>query len=119
LALFGIFAMHGWGTHGTGHESAHDAMAMAPLPAVAGTTPHVHSDVVTPDSGKPPSGSGHGMASLCLAVLAGLIAAVVLIVQRRASVWLPWSMQVAEWQSATHGRDRDPPSLARLRVIRC
>ena len=124
VALFGLLSMHGWGTH-AGGAGAHDMSVMTAgghqdsqlLAATAGhvesgsTGAHVSSDV-------PVDGEGGGLLGLCLAVLSGLILALALFLARRG-IRLPRSLIPARPSPVLYGRDRDPPDLLRLCVIRC
>ena len=124
VALFGLLSMHGWGTH-AGGAGAHDMGVMtagghedAPvLPTVVG---HVESGTAGAhiSSGVPVDGEGGGLLGLCLAILGGLILAVALFLARRG-IRLPRSLLPAWPSPVLYGRDRDPPDLLRLCVIRC
>lgn len=118
LALFGIFAMHGWGTHGT---TAHaDGMPMVGVAAptdsdqlaveachCADTAGAVHESKHTP-----------GMLALCLAVLAGVLAMAVRLFLTRVTWAAVGRLACAQLPVPTQ-RDRDPPHLFTLCVIRC
>lgn len=115
LALFGLVAMHGLGTHGTIAQPA--SMAGVSVPADAAQPmadhtcdcPHVHGE--GPDS-------THGMLALCLAVLAGLLAMAV----RQFVIGVTWAPVTRRTRAHLPDpplRDRDPPNLLALCVIRC
>jgi len=124
LLLTGVLGMHGWGPHGVataGHMPSahsggpasveHQAAAMA---AVVGETA---SPAVQPLDGSPDPG-GLSPAGLCVAVLStlGLVLLLLRAVHRRAAPPLPPS---PPWHARkVNRRDRDPPSLARLSVLR-
>jgi hypothetical protein len=134
IALFGLLSMHGWGSH-TGTHSMR-AMPESANVMIAASDPiwHDHSgrDASAPDiseqivaghvagwdSGEPVSESGVGAFGLCLAVLAGLLLGIALLLERRG-VRIPRTLQPT-WQFPLFiGRDRDPPDLGMLCVIRC
>lgn len=133
VALFGLLSMHGWGSH----TGAHAMAATTPSATVVATgsdpASHGHSEPAAsePDAtahvvaSQPagtgldePGDSGAGLLGLCLAVLAGLVLAIALLLTRRG-VRIPRTLLPA-WRSAVFiGRDRDPPRLGMLCVIRC
>jgi hypothetical protein len=134
ITLFGLLSMHGWGSH-TGAHSMRATPESANI-MIAGGTP-IHHDysgraATAPDtsgqivaghpggmdSGKPVGESGAGVFGLCLAVLAGLLLGIALVLERRG-VRIPRTLLPA-WQPLLFmGRDRDPPDLGMLCVIRC
>lgn len=131
VALFGLMSMHGWGSH----TGAHFVATPGPSDMTAAThdRPHGHTPVTGDDtlatgassqltSGHPtpaPDGDGGGgLLELCLAILAGILLGVALLLGRRRirlarGTLQGWSLPVFI------GRDRDPPDLRRLCVIRC
>ena len=128
VALFGLLSMHGWGSHAGAHPvnaGPHDMSVMAAeghegaqaLPSTAG---HVESDSPGAhlSSGAPVDGEGGGLLSLCLAILSGLILAAALFLALRG-IRIPRSLAPAWPGPVFYGRDRDPPDLLRLCVIRC
>jgi len=127
LALFGLLSMHGWGTHAGMHpEPSHNAThALTPMDAVshhAGTTDSAtvagHDDAVCNECNGSGSGSGMELIVLCLAVLGTFVLALVLLLLRRGVRLLSATEPV--WRPiALFSRDRDPPDLLRLCVIRC
>lgn len=125
-ALFGLFAMHGLGDHGAAPHEMH-AAAMAPAIAAADAPHGGHSShaeasdqspaadsVMAPDSPSP----GMWMAGLCLAVLVGALIGFLLARPKRVVVF-QWSNAVAFVPARRSGRrDRDPPCLFELSVLR-
>ncbi|MFI5627726.1 hypothetical protein ACIA03_29985 [Nocardioides sp. NPDC051685] len=126
VALFGLLSMHGWGSHAGahpvgahgmsvmtagGHEDAQVLLSTADRVEVGSVGPHVSSEV-------PADGEGGGLLGLCLAILSGLILAVALFLARRRIRLL--TSLLPTWPSPVfYGRDRDPPDLLQLCVIRC
>jgi hypothetical protein len=134
IALFGLLSMHGWSSHTGAHS-------MRPMPEsanimIAGGTP-IHRDhtgraasapdtsgkvvaghPAAMDSGKPVGESGAGVVGLCLAVLAGLLLGIALVLKRRG-VRVPRTLLPAWQPPLLIGRDRDPPDLGMLCVMRC
>lgn len=124
VALFGLLSMHGWGTH-AGGAGAHDMSVMTAggpegaqvVPSTAGHVEsgsrgaHISSEV-------PVDGEGGGLLGLCLAILTGLILAVALFLAR-GGIRIPRSLAPAWPSPVFYGRDRDPPDLLELCVIRC
>jgi hypothetical protein len=127
LLIGGLFAMHGLGTHGAG---AHGGVALN----MTGTSGHAAHHSVLPGTAdrtadaepvtgaSEPNDEGHGsmgLLMLCLVILAATLAgfAQVLLRHLRRSplCTLPWGFP-AIW---VIGRDRDPPDLRRLSVMRC
>lgn len=133
LALFGLLSMHGWGSHTAGHT-----MAMAPAAnAVVATSGHADHQMLTtrerasePDpedaigaastagQEKPGGDPGTGLLGLCLAVLCALLLGIALLLARRGTR-TPRSLLPTWPQLVFIGRDRDPPDLLQLFVIRC
>lgn len=132
LALFGLLAMHGWGTHagmhvGMNHGSIPDAPHSAEDHAAgtekvpAGLSMRAAALNRAADCGSACGGSGSariGLIALCLAVLGALGLAVVLLLLRRR-IPKPRSMLPTRRRPVIVSRDRDPPDLLRLCVIRC
>ncbi len=123
LVLGGLFAMHGLSTHGAG---THGSMRMppAPGPSEVPTMPghSEHSAAGTPVAIVDPHdlpGDGSLLALMCLAVLGGLFMAIALALLKHLSRrGFPWT--VGEYiRIQPSGRDRDPPLLTRLSVMRC
>ena len=135
LTLFGLLSMHGWGSHTGGHSTA-----MMPASSTVSTVSsqaagHGHatmSDHSSRESGSHPadasaSTSGHeqpggdpgaNLLGLCLAVLCGLLLAIALLWARRGLRIPQWLLPT--WpHSVLIGRERDPPDLLQLCVIRC
>jgi uncharacterized protein DUF6153 len=124
LLLTGVLGMHGWGAHGVasaGHmPSAHGggpAGVEHPAVAMAAAVGETASPAMRPLDG----GADHGgmsLAGLCVAVLSALGSVLLLLraLRRRAAEQLP---SAPPWHARrVPGRDRDPPSLARLSVLR-
>jgi len=132
VALFGLMSMHGWGSH-TGAHLATPLPGPSDMTAVShdrahGANPATGDAALAmegssePASGAPtqaPDGQdGGGLLELCLAILAGFLLGVALLLGRRSlrlarGTLQKWSLPVLI------GRDRDPPDLRRLCVIRC
>ncbi|OIJ26048.1 hypothetical protein UG56_014730 [Nocardioides luteus] len=122
VALFGLLSMHGWGTH-AGGAGAHDMSVMtAGGHEAAQVLPAGHGEADSPgahiSSGVPVDGEGGGLLGLCLAILGGLMLAVALFLARRG-IRLLRSLLPAWPGPVFYGRDRDPPDLLQLCVIRC
>lgn len=135
VALFGLLSMHGWGSHTGGHT-----VAMAPASSAVSTdssqaASHGHATMTgdgskesgsqVADRSAPPGGHekpdgdpGASLLGLCLAVLCGLLLGLALLLSRRG-------LRIPQWllPTWTHpvfiGRERDPPDLLQLCVIRC
>ncbi|PWN04965.1 hypothetical protein DJ010_01575 [Nocardioides silvaticus] len=135
LALFGLLSMHGWGTHAGMHaESSHSPAHVALLHGddhvsvlatshsgqVPGDAAAMDADAVSCDDGCDGSGSGGGMGmiGLCMAVLGGLVLGLALLLLRRC-IPLMRTMLPALQHPILLSRERDPPDLLRLCVIRC
>ncbi|UMG92195.1 DUF6153 family protein [Nocardioides sp. TF02-7] len=130
VALFGLMSMHGWGSHTGAHLAA-------PLPGPSAITAATHAHGGTTDTGdarlvmdessepasghptQAPDGDGDGgLLELCLAILAGILLGVALLLGRRRIRLARGTLQ--KWSLPVFiGRDRDPPDLRRLCVIRC
>jgi len=128
VALFGLLSMHGWGSHagmppaGMTADGAHSMVAQALFYIEAHTTESqadtgagYHAGAVEVEE---PSGDGMGLLGLCLAVLGGLLSGLALLLLRRGG-WIPRTLLPSWSATAFRGRDRDPPDLLRLGVIRC
>lgn len=149
VALFGLMSMHGWGSHSAQPVPVADDRVAHPHASDHGFVADPPGEVVTPritpehgtthgtvasDSGARTAakdaagssasspGNGHGdhggLVELCLAILVGLVLTALLWVRHRGvhalSSWLPsWPLP------SLAGRDRDPPDLLRLCVVRC
>jgi hypothetical protein len=134
VALFGLLSMHGWGSHAVAHPMAaasqgttvmtageHDGgltgrAALIGEEAATATTPGVLAHGGQADA--PVDGKGGPLTGLCVAVLTALLVGIALAISRRSTrTWrgpLPW------WPHfVLVGRDRDPPDLLQLCVIRC
>ena len=133
VALLGLLSMHGWGSHTGAHSM--EAMPESANVIIAAGDPTRHnpsgpaagepdtSEQVGAghpagmDSGKPVGESGAGVLGLCLAVLAGLLLGIALLLERRG-VRIPRTLLPAWQPPLFSGRDRDPPDLGMLCVIR-
>lgn len=134
VALFGLLSMHGLGSH----TGAHSMGATPPSANVrtAANAPVSHGNSVPTaserdssqqvvaghragmDSDEPVGENGAGLLGLCLAVLAGLLLGFALLLAR-GGIRMPRTL-LPVWQPQQFlGRDRDPPSLRMLCVIRC
>jgi len=124
LLLTGVLGMHGWGSHGVasaGHMPPahsgglvgveHQAVAMA---GVVGESASPAASLLDGGVGR----AGMALAGLCVAVLStlGLVLLLLRALRRRAAIPPPPS---PPWHARrVNRRDRDPPSLARLSVLR-
>lgn len=132
VALFGLMSMHGWGSHTGAHLAT-------PLPGPSNMTAASHdpahgdtpatgdATLAMDDSSEPasrhptqaPNGDeGGGLLELCLAILAGILLGVALLLGRRRIRLARGTIQKRSLPVFI-GRDRDPPDLRRLCVIRC
>jgi Family of unknown function (DUF6153) len=135
FVIFGLLAMHGWGTHagmhtGTNHSPAHVALPLGDDHASVLTISHggqAAGDTVAMDAdpagchdgcGGAGSEGGMGLVALCLAILCGLVLAFALLLVRRC-IPLLRTMLPAFPRPVLLSRERDPPDLLRLCVIRC
>lgn len=112
LALFGLFAMHGWGLHGTGHEDNAPAMMASICSGHA-------ADHCQPEPQPIVPAGDHGLMGLCLAVLGGLAAVGVTLVQLRRFQSTHQLERLPLTLASRSVRERDPPNLLALGVIRC
>lgn len=125
VALFGLLSMHGWGSHagahpmGAGSQGAMPVMNQVGADAPTSVAGDGSNGSVTSRPTQAPDGDeGGGLLGLCLAFLTGLILGVALTLARRGVRIL--SSLLPTWPSPVlYGRDRDPPDLLRLCVIRC
>jgi hypothetical protein len=122
-ALAGLFVMHGLNDHGA---SGHDVDAPTDSAVVAMS----HTSQMAHDAGDAPEGAltvagapgqdlpGVAMAGLCLAVLAGAIIGFLLLRPQPGVIF--WRPIVQPFVPAPPSgrRDRDPPSLFELSVLR-
>ncbi|WP_281365473.1 DUF6153 family protein [Nocardioides panzhihuensis] len=130
VALFGLLSMHGWGSHAgahtmgalpqsggvvmaAGHGGPHELAATTVDESPATAAPRGATD-----SQMPGSDGGGSILGLCLAILTGLILGFALLMARRGIRVL--RHLVPTWSTPVlYGRDRDPPDLLQLCVIRC
>lgn len=115
--------MHGLGDHGTAPHEMH-AAAMAPAIAAADPLHGAHADAndevpVKPSAAAPDSpSSGMLMVGLCLAILVGALIGFLLARPLRVVAWTR-SNALAFVPARPFGRrDRDPPCLFKLSVLR-
>lgn len=125
-ALAGLFAMHGLASHGA---SSHDNMPAIPISGTDISTGHPDhaSDAIRKAldgmgaTGSEPAepSAGMALAGLCLAVLAGAIIGLLLLLRPHgiAAVIRPRALALVA-AVAPGRRDRDPPCLFELSVLR-
>lgn len=122
-ALAGLFVMHGLSDHRSrGHDvnapMSPAVMAMSHTSQVADEARDKAADAWTGD-GVPGEGSpGMAMAGLCLAVLAGAIIGFLLLRPHRLVVAMRTVAVAFVPQRPAGRRDRDPPCLSELSVLR-
>jgi hypothetical protein len=120
LALSGLLAMHALGTHGT-HGTAHGSAA--PMPQEAALSSPGDMTLGSTSDPAPPAVSttmtqvGGGLLGLCLAVLGAALALVLLHLRRRPG--RTWTLSRPSPMLRPVERERDPPCLLRLSVMRC
>lgn len=135
VALFGLLSMHGWGSHTGAHSVGATSQSAVAMIAASGAISHDHSGPAAnePDTPEPivaghPAGmsseepvgeNGAGLLGLCLAVLAGLLLLGIALLLARRGVRIARTMLPAWQPLRLIGRDRDPPGLRMLCVIRC
>lgn len=132
VALFGLLSMHGWASHAGAHSMGALPQVRNVMMSAGHGAPHVPAGIAVDDSVSVPSGSaaadnqpqapsgdgGGSLLGLCLAILTGLILGFALLMARRNIRVL--RRLVPTWPSPVlYGRDRDPPDLLQLCVIRC
>jgi len=118
----GVLGMHGFGSHGvaaadhmptahTGGVASYDQMAVAP-------GVHEMTSTTAQQVDRGADGDGMSLGELCVAVLStlGFLLLVLQALHRRPAMTLPPPQ--AGPRPIVCGRDRDPPSLARLSVLR-
>lgn len=141
VALFGILSMHGWGIHASPHAGTHagpqvqdldrlddpmlqDGSGVFPASARVNHERAAHGGHATTGDlavCEADCGSGHGswgMAGMCLAVIGALLLGLGLLFLGRA-VPRPPSLAHATRYLVAISRERDPPDLFVLSVIRC
>lgn len=125
VALFGLMSMHGWGSHVGAHPMGAASESAGVMVVMDYGSPHASDPVTAADrsaghQSQVPADDeeGGGLLGLCLAILTGLVVGIVLILARRGIRVL--RSLLPTWPSGSFsGRDRDPPDLLRLCVIRC
>ena len=134
LALFGLLSMHGWGSHTPGHDMAatsatstvsmdgghtsHSQMAVAGDHTARAGGDQARGSASTGGDETPGGDHGASLLGLCLAVLTALLVGIGLLLARR-SARVPRPLLPTWPHSVYIGRDRDPPDLLQLCVIRC
>jgi hypothetical protein len=133
LTLFGLLAMHGWASHIATHGAQTAPLHGTMLASTTQTGPLEHSGSIptsgsvvmddsasTADGGGEPGGAGGEMVllGLCLAVLGAFALALVLLLLK-GETRLPRVLRRIGPPGVLLSRDRDPPALTRLCVIRC
>jgi hypothetical protein len=122
-ALAGLIAMHGLSDHGA---SSHEMEApMNPAVTVVSHVGHAAdnsrgqaADAATGAVAPGEHAPGMAMAGLCLAVLAGAVIGLALLRPHRAVVFIrPTALAVSPARPSAR-RDRDPPCLFQLSVLR-
>ncbi|HWJ65108.1 MAG TPA: DUF6153 family protein [Nocardioides sp.] len=111
VALFGLLSMHGWGSHAT------HAVTVTPQGAGLVQASAHHAMHESPADHTPAPGDDGELVGMCLAVLAAALLGIVTLLVRRG-VPVPRAVLRAWSHPASTGRDRDPPDLLRLCVIR-
>jgi len=123
VALFGLFAMHGLGDHGTMHDMGGGVapMSVGHHDHTSGQTTSVTlADVpraLLPDE---PGMDGMGLAGLCVVVLISGVATLLVAIGLRRHAWMERLSAPSpgrRWPATL--RDRDPPSLITLSIQRC
>ena len=115
VALTGLVAMHGLAEHTAVDHQVHTGVVSTAAPAVA------HAIAVTPTAASDSmSAVSHSMnmVGLCLAVLTEAGIVLLLLTSRRAVALTPMRARLIRATRATGRRDRDPPSLFALSVLR-
>jgi len=148
VVLAGLFGMHGLASHGTGDMAAmagvtsgaevHPGTARAPVPGAASLgvahTPPARSATTPVRSGATrdgrafedvahfatsDGGSSSGMVEMCLAFLAAGLIALLALLARQHTRGLTVRVDRLRLNLGGLGRDRDPPSLTQLSILRC
>ncbi len=125
--------MHGWGSHAGAHSMAMPPPGANVMVTSGASTPHhgvtgarvSDTDATAPDlqaagrgTHQPGGDEGTGLAALCLAVLAGLLSAIEFL-RVRGGIRIRRGLRPISPQPVLIRRDRDPPDLRELSVIRC
>lgn len=132
VALFGLLSMHGWGSHAGAHSMGAVPQGTNVMVAAGHGGPHALVEMAGDDSAAaessgpaaghqnqvPGDDAGGDLLGLCLAILTGLILGFALLMARRRIRILRHLLPT--WPNPVlYGRDRDPPDLLQLCVIRC
>lgn len=126
LVIAGLFAMHGLGGHGAG---THAAMTTS-VSSTVSQAGHTHmTDGVDmtaakaaageEDAGGGADGRGMGFVMLCLVILAATLTVFGLVLLRHLRRSPLCTVPRTHPVLLLVGRDRDPPDLLRLVVMRC
>lgn len=132
LLATGLFAMHGLGTHGAGSHpetaqplNASVSVHLTGQPSLhsasdgqesASTSPGVQRSA-TSDPASP--GSMSELISMCLAIVAGVLAGLAAVLLRHLERRPLARVARSAKSFVIVGRDPDPPCLVRLSVMRC
>ena len=122
-ALAGLFAMHGLSDHGTASHDLNASMnpvvtAMAHTGQMADHSREASEAARTTDGAPGQDSPGMAMAGLCLAVLAGAIVGFMLLRSHRSVVFVRPIVRSFVPARRSGRRDRDPPCLFQLAVLR-
>ena len=124
LALLGLFAMHGLGGHGATHRTGPDVSpATRPAQLHGDTVNSSAASMAAPDDGEAGShsdGDDGALVGLCLAVLA--IALLPTLCLLSGTRWKWAGCRVVRLRAVLPlavYRDRDPPDLTALSILRC
>jgi hypothetical protein len=124
-ALAGLFAMHGLAAHGASSHDTMPPLAVSATVVSMSDTDHASDatqaamDGMGTTGGEPAEPSpGMAMAGLCLAVLAGAIMGLLLLRRHRIAAFIQPPSLAFVAALAPGRRDRDPPCLFELSVLR-
>jgi len=145
VVLAGLFGMHGLASHGTGDmaamtgvttgaevhpgtasvpdaaswNTAHTPPAVSATPARSGATRDGRAFEDVAHVATTDDGSSQGMVELCLAFLAAGLIALLALLARQHTRGLTVRVDRLRLNLGGLGRDRDPPSLTQLSILRC
>jgi hypothetical protein len=117
LALLGLFGMHALGTHGTAsHQGAasHHRMTHSMTDQSV-----ILIDPLRPSASPDMHGAGGGVLGLCMAVLGGVLLSLILRLRNRRRELCLTARRPTLALRVVIRRERDPPNLVRLSVMRC
>lgn len=123
-ALAGLFVMHGLSDHGASSHETHAAISRAVTEIShaghpADAAPSATDAARWAEDGAPGEGSPEmAVAGLCLAVLAGAIIGLLLLGPHRSLFFIRPLAQTFVAARPSGRRDRDPPYLFELAVLR-